>query len=592
MRLVSKHASALFIVLALLVASLAPITSLARIAAAENQATTTNNSTNVSSSGYGIVIALRISVNNVEALFKTWGVPNGSELWEKLSEINESIAKVEELVKQGKINEARVLAAKLFKQLGLLVAEAAQQYARRVAGNTTEKALVIAEINRLAAMLRATLAALNATLHRVDATIRWAAKANVTACNNVVEELRSLKKELSESIAKGEELLNETLALKRLVIQGNITADEARKQVKELGEEIRDYVKDSMELVKEARIEAAKPHFCKAREELEKIVEKLRERIENLTEEAKKLREQGREDLAKRLEKRAEILERMLQRYESMLNETTGKGFRGLGPGEIFKIIKIRHMLPSPIKDIIGKRFHILPIPLPLPPMGLDKALVKLKMTIVQLRAMKYVVPSDLRDQYNETLAALATLADKLEAYKHNETSKEDVLKAAQAALKKLDDLKEVLRERKAGKRALAPLIHLVDMAEQQVKTIMKIIGGGEAHEEKPALTKIVAKRMIEAAQKSLEAAKRLAEIKKDDDLVKSIEAQIEELSKAKEALEEGNTAKAQTIISNVVSVLKNLEGSLDGHDWITLRIRILIGQASITLEALLALIS
>jgi len=292
-----KAVSALLVIGIMILASVAPLAQLAR---AQQGSTSASANATVTGQGYGIVVALNMSVNNVAALFKAWGVPSNSTFWVKLQEINSTIPKIEELVKQGKVDEARAEAAKLFQELGLLVAEAAKAYAQRVEKvNVTTQRLVM-ELNRLAALERAVMASLTATLRHLEASLKWAEKRGA-ACDNVTAKLAEMAKEINAALEKNKIRLNKTLALRQAILAGSISEEQALNETKQLKKDVESFIQSASKLVSDARIAIAEPHACLAIHALRNMVQVLKNRIANLTEEAKKLRQEGKTKAAEML---------------------------------------------------------------------------------------------------------------------------------------------------------------------------------------------------------------------------------------------------------------------------------------------------
>jgi len=424
---------------------LASIGPLAQLARAQGGASAAVNAT-VTSEGYGIVVALNMSVSNVAALFKAWGVPSNSSLWAKLQEINNTIPRIEELVKQGKLDEARSEAAKLFQELGLLVAEAAKLYARHLEQANATVQRLVAETNRLAAIERALMASLTATLRHLERALQWAQMSGAV-CDNVTAKLEEMINETEKAIATDKQLLNETLALRQSLLAGSISAEKAVNETEQLKTMVEAFVKQASSLMEQARIAIAEPHACKAMESLHKLVEKLREKIMNMTEEAKKLRQEGKTRAAQILEKEAEELERMLQRYEQLMNNTKTEIMRPHGLGDIIKIIKIRDMMPRIIVPIF-KKIHILPIQI-MPIKSIDREIIELKMVTLELRAMSNLVPSNLSAQYKQALGNLSELVNILEEYRAGKATKDEVAKAANQTLAALESFRQALKQYK-----------------------------------------------------------------------------------------------------------------------------------------------
>ncbi len=452
--------AALLVVGVMLLASIGPLAQLAKAqqgeASASANVTVTSNITNTNA-GYGIVIALNMSVENVAALFKMWGVPSNSSLWTKLQEINNTIPEIENLVKQGKPDEARQEAAKLFKELGLLVAEAAKLYASHVARINVTATKLLARINKLAALERAVMASLIFTLHHLEASLHWAERSGV-ACDNATKKLGEMITEVNKTITLDKQLLNETLVLRQAILVGNMSLSQALNETKALETRVREFVKNASSLITQARIAIAEPHACKAMQTLHRMMEMFEKKIDNLTEEAKKLRQEGRVRAAQILEREVAILKQILEHYEQVINKTKTELPRLHGLGDIIEIIKIRHMMPRLIAPIF-KKFHIIPIPI-MPIKSIDREILALKLVALELRAAKNLVPSNLSTQYNHALGNLTKLVSILEEYRAGEASQEEVVKAANVALTALEEFKEALkqyREQLQGQQAQHP---------------------------------------------------------------------------------------------------------------------------------------
>ena len=441
--------AALLVVSVMLLASIGPLAQLAKAqqgeASASANVTVTSNVTNTSA-GYGIVVALNMSVENVAALFKMWGVPSNSSLWAKLQEINNTIPEIENLVKQGKLDEARQEAAKLFRELGLLVAEAAKLYASHAAHMNVTTARLLARINKLAALERAVMASLVSTLHHLEASLRWTERSGAV-CDNVTEKLKEMIAKVNQTIALDKQLLNETLGLRQAILVGNMSLDKALNETKALETRVKEFVRNASSLVMQARIAIAEPHACKAMQTLHTMMAMLEKKIANLTEEAKKLRQEGRVRAAQMLERQAAVLKQILERYEQVINKTKAELPRIHGLGDIVEIIKIRHMMPRLITPIF-KKFHIIPIPM-IPIKSIDKEILALKMVALELRAAKNLVPSNLSAQYNYALGNLTKLVSVLEDYRAGKASQEEVIKAANETLTALEEFKDALKQYK-----------------------------------------------------------------------------------------------------------------------------------------------
>ena len=439
--------AALLVVGVMLLASIGPLAQLAKAqqgeASASANVTVTSNITNTSA-GYGIIVALNMSVENVAALFNMWSVPSNSSLWTKLQEINNTIPEIENLVKQGKLDEARQEAAKLFRELGLLVAEAAKLYASHVARINVTATKLLARINKLAALERAVMASLVFTLHHLEASLHWTERSGAV-CDNVTEKLREMIAKVNQTIALDKQLLNETLGLRQAILVGNMSLDKALNETKALEARVKEFVRNASSLVTQARIAIAEPHACKAMQTLHRMMAMLEKKIANLTNEAKKLRQEGRIRAAQILERQAAILKQILEHYEQVINKTKAELPRLHGLGDIIEIIKIRHMMPRLITPIF-KKFHIIPIPM-IPIKSIDKEILALKMVALELRAAKNLVPSNLSAQYNYALGNLTKLVSILEDYRAGKASQEEVIKAANETLTALEEFKEALKQ-------------------------------------------------------------------------------------------------------------------------------------------------
>jgi len=449
MRIGPRALAALLVVGVMLLASIGPLAQLARAQQGEASASanvTATSSMTSTGAGYGIVVALNMSIKNVAVLFKMWGVPSNSSLWIKLQEINNTIPEIENLVKQGKLDEARQEAAKLFRELGLLVAEAAKLYASPVARMNVTAAKLLARINKLAALERAVMASLVFTLHHLEASLRWAERSGA-ACDNVTEKLREMITEVNKTIALDKQLLNETLVLRQEILVGNMSLSQALNETKALETRVKEFVKNASSLVTQARIAIAEPHACKAMQALHRMMAMLEKKIANLTEEAKKLRQEGRVRAAQMLERQVSALKQILERYEQVVNKTKTELPRLHGLGDIVEIIKIRHMMPRLIAPIF-KKFHVIPVPI-MPIKSIDKEILALKMVTLELRAAKILVPSNLSTQYNYALGNLTKLVSILEDYRAGKASQEKVVKTANETLTALEEFKEALKQYK-----------------------------------------------------------------------------------------------------------------------------------------------
>ena len=438
--------AALLVVSVMLLASIGPLAQLARAQQGEANAsanvTLTSNVTNTSA-GYGIIIALKMSVESIAALFKMWGVPSNSSLWAKLQEINNTIPELENLAKQGELSKARQQAAKLFRELGLLVAEAAKLYANRVQENVTVARLV-AKLNQLAALERAVMASLVATLHHLEASLQWAERTGAT-CNNVTQKLEQLIASVNDMITIDKQLINKTITLRKAILVGNMSTEQAINETKKLETQVREFVRNTSSLLTKARIAIAEPHACKAVQSLHRMIEALKKKIANLTEEAQKLRKEGRVRAAQVLEKQVAVLKQVLERYEKMVNKTRAELPRIHDLGDVIEIIKIRHMMPKLVEPVL-KKFHILPIII-VPIKDIDRGIAELKIVALELRAAQGLVPSNLSAQYKHALGNLTKLINILEEYKSGKVSKEEVIKAANETLTVLEEFKEALKQ-------------------------------------------------------------------------------------------------------------------------------------------------
>ncbi len=253
---------ALLMVLAVALASVAPVVNVTSAQEAPSEEGAGEGA------AHGLRTLVRVlseGVERVRALLIRWEIPNESELWVRLEKVNESIANLTALIDEGKIEEAKHLARQLFKELALIVRDAA-----RIKG-----VMEAAEI-----MLRAEIRHLNRTINvLLNLTVRLE-KVNETVASEIRAELKELQGLLEEAL--------------RELDAGNLTkARELLLEVKEALKEVREKIEEVLEEVVKERVEVKLEELAGGLEVVASELEEKADELEamGLSEAAEALRE-------------------------------------------------------------------------------------------------------------------------------------------------------------------------------------------------------------------------------------------------------------------------------------------------------------
>ena len=499
---------ALLILLAIVLGIAAPLANTLAVAQ-----TTTTTPTNKGVDA--LVMVLRNAVERAQALFTRWNVPSDADVWEKLEEINNTIANVTSLVEEGKIDEARSLAIKLLREIAELVKEAAREYGGRVVNVTKEREHVVE--------LRVKIRVLNNTISvLLNLTVR-VEKINAT----LAEELRKTLEEARAKLEEAVKALNESnISLAEELV------DEVEDMVSEVKKTINHVISEEVKEKVHERIE-------KAIERIEKVIDMLEEKVEELME---KNLTAAAEQLKKAIARLQEVLEKLKNMTAEQLNVT-------ISPEMLAKIFMFTmrevHVVRSEVEhheEHYRKVVEIEPYVKGL--IGLVDGLMR---ALQQMSEHMRILPKDAKQIVEDITLKLGDLKTAIEelinaSQTGNETLVDNAKERIEELLSNVTELIDELKDKLGSKHMFTPILTLLARIKESLNHIPDYL-----------------EKVVEKAKEISEEA-RTRKVKRILESIEDLEERVEDLVKIVKKIERKHHINASEVKTRLREMLKLIE--------------------------------
>ncbi len=498
---------ALLILLVIVLGIAAPLAS--TLAVAQTTTTPTNKGVDA------LVMVLRNAVERAQALFTRWNVPSDADVWEKLEEINNTIANVTSLVEEGKIDEARSLAIKLLREIAELVKDAAKEYGERVVNVTKEREHIVE--------LRVKIRVLNNTISiLLNLTVR-VEKINAT----LAEELRKTLEEARAKLEEAVKALNESnISLAEELV------DEVEDMVSEVKETINHVVSEEVKEEVHERIE-------KAIERIEKVIDMLEEKVEELME---KNLTAAAEQLKKAIARLQEVLEKLKNMTAEQLNIT-------ISPEMLAKIFMFTMREVHVVRDEVEHHEEHYKRVVEIEPYvkGLIGLVDGLMRALQQMSEHMRILPEDAKQIVENITLKLNELKTTIEELVNasqtgNETLVDDAKEKIEELVSNVTELIDELKDKLGSKPMFMPILTLLARIKESLDHIPDYL-----------------EKVVEKAKEISEEAKTRKMKKVLEDL-EDVKEKIEDLVKMVRKMERRHHVNASEVRTRLKEMLKLVE--------------------------------